>query len=43
MNNPMAITNSFTVFLSANPRRNPPTNPPPMIADIGVKRSIVKS
>jgi hypothetical protein len=24
MNNPMAITNSFTAFLSANPRRNPP-------------------
>ena len=42
MNSPTTIGISWTTFLIANPRRKPPTNPPPMAAEIGVKRSVLK-
>jgi hypothetical protein len=41
MNIPAIIAMSLITFLIAYPRSSPPKNPPPIVAVIGAKRSVL--
>jgi hypothetical protein len=43
MNNPAIIAISLTTFLMAYPKRSPPKNPPPTVAETDAKMSELKS